>query len=96
MEHTPGPWKWDCDPCNREMDFRDQNAPWLIGENGDPVLVGDVYVEKRANAAILEAASELYDLAEVVANHLYDKQDMSRCKDAARSLITKIQLKRGN
>lgn len=56
--HTPGPWKWDSDPCNTEPAFRYEHAPWLVGDgdNCQAVIRGDLVMDNSADARLIAAA----------------------------------------
>lgn len=62
-QHTPGPWKWDGNPC----EYDEQNeAPWLVDDqdNYPPVLGGAIKCANTANARLIAAAPDLLEALE--------------------------------
>lgn len=55
-KHTEGPWEWDGNPCSYDIE---NEAPWLIGGNGRPILAGEIHCDRDANARLIAAAPEL-------------------------------------
>jgi len=59
-QHTPGPWKWDGNPCDYDPD---QEAPWLVDSNDSfpPILGGTIKCQSQADARLIAAAPELLE-----------------------------------
>ena len=54
--HTPGPWHWDGNPCDYD---RDQEAPWLIGPDDQPVITGEIHIRNEHDRNALEAVPDM-------------------------------------
>lgn len=66
MQHTPGPWQWDGNPCDYD---KDNEAPWLVTDayavgvakslREGVVLKGQIECLNVANARLIAAAPDL-------------------------------------
>jgi hypothetical protein len=55
-KHTPGAWEWD----GNVWDYNpEQEAPWLVNQDGDRILSGEIKCHKEADAHLIAAAPEL-------------------------------------
>jgi hypothetical protein len=57
IKHTPGPWHWDDTVWDYDPE---QQSPWLVDENDDWVLCGEIKCNE-ANARLIAAAPELLE-----------------------------------
>ena len=65
MKHTPGPWHWDGNPCDYDPN---QEDPWLVGADDQPVITGEVRMRNEHDRSALEATPDMLTaLQEVLA-----------------------------
>jgi len=71
-KHTPGPWFWDEEVPTDYMTADWMNrAPWLLGENGQQVLDGQIVCKNLANVRLIAAAPELLEALKKAEAHLH-------------------------
>ena len=51
-----GGWEWDGNPCDYDPE---NEAPWLLDENGNPVLTGTIKCVSPEHARLIAAAPDL-------------------------------------
>jgi hypothetical protein len=96
-KHTPGPWRWDGDPTNIDIFYRDQHAPWLVSANDDIVLGGDMFATEQADAALIAAAPELLEALKAYVSlcgntaHTVDREGLFAAWEAAEAAIAKAE-----
>ncbi len=70
---TPGPWKWDSNPCDYDPK---EEAPWIINQNGDPILRGEIKCDLQADADYITAVNPAAVL-ELIEQHKQMKQALN-------------------
>lgn len=51
-------WCWDSSPCNYDVK---EDQPWLVDDNGNRVLWGEIHCDLNDNAYLIAAAPELLE-----------------------------------
>ncbi|ATS39289.2 MULTISPECIES: hypothetical protein [Xanthomonas] len=54
-------WHWDGDGNPWEDYNTKEQAPWIVDDDGSPVLSGEIHCRSESEARLLEAAPELYE-----------------------------------
>jgi hypothetical protein len=73
-KHTPGPWVWDGNVCDYNID---QEAPWLVTSEyhkdqrlpSGVILGGQIQCHSEANARLIAAAPELLEALKDLLDH---------------------------
>lgn len=100
---TPGPWRVGRPTNEYGQTFHasmiyTEDAEHAIAEvYGIPIharmeqIDPELYAQPLANAHMLAAAPEMYEVCMEIAHHLYTKQDYDRCRELARAAIAKAE-----
>ena len=60
-------WHWDSNPCDYDVN---EDQPWLVDDNGNRVLWGEIHCDLNDNAYLIAAAPELLEALEFTADLL--------------------------
>jgi len=56
-------WHWDSNPCDYDVN---EDQPWLIDNNGNRILWGEIHCDLNDNTHLIAAAPELLEALEAI------------------------------
>jgi len=74
-----GGWKWDGNPCDYDPE---NEAPWLLDENGNPVLTGTIKCVSPEHARLIAAAPDLLATLQFIVEEANDPTIINTARNA--------------
>ena len=77
-------WHWDSNPCDYDVN---EDQPWLVDDNGNQVLWGEIHCDLNDNAYLIAAAPELLEALEHIVEYWNRDRNDNAMHDALWHII---------